>query len=182
MKRLLVILIAIIVIASAAFVLYLFSLTSADAQEVTLPPLIIEETIRAPAGTIQFVGSIDVPDEFIGQVCDVTILGANNSSVHPGSNIILRGGTTEVVIEDVEATAGEVISGSARVTVAATQIDVFFQVGPDGVFSGAATAVTAVCTGVPPTTTAAPTTTTVLPPTSTTTTTHPPTIGLPHTL
>ena len=182
MKRALALVIAVIITASVGFLIYAFTLTSADAQQVGLPPVFIEETIRGEPGSEHQVAVIDVPDEFIGQVCDVTIIGANNDSVHPGSNIILRGGTTEVVIPDVEAVAGEVISGTGRVTVVATEIDVFVQLGPDGVFSGAATEITAVCELPPPaTTTSTPSTTTPIVPT-TPPVTQPPTLGLPHTL
>lgn len=177
MKRLLVLLITVMLAFSAAFVIFMWS--SADAQQITLPPLVIEETIRAEPESEHFVGSIDIPDEFIGQVCDVTIVGANNESVHPGSNIVLKGGTVEAIFEDVESAPGKAISGDARLIVATSQIDVFIQLGADGVFSGAATAVTAVCTPPPPETTTNASTTTVV--SSTTTTVPPPTVALPHT-
>lgn len=181
MKRVIVLFLFVIIVVSGFAALFV-TIDSADAQQVTLPPLIIEETIRAEPGSEHFVGSIDIPDEFIGQICDVTILGANNESVHPNSNIILRGGTTEAIFEDVESSPGKAISGSARVTIVASQIDVFVQLGPDGVFSGAATAVTAVCIPGPPpeTTTIVTTTTTVAPPRTTTVPGLP--VGLPHTL
>jgi hypothetical protein len=181
MKRLLVLFLFVAIVVSGFAALFT-TIDSADAQQVKLPPLVIKETIRAEPGSEHFVGSIDIPDEFIGQICDVTIVGANNESVHPKSNIVLRGGTTEVVFENVESVPGKVLSGSARVTVVASQIDVFVQLGPDGVFSGAATAVTAVCIPGPPpeTTTTATTSTTVVPPRSTTVPGLP--VGLPHTL
>jgi len=160
----------VVVALFSALCLVAIMFASSGSAQTVLPPVFIEEVITGEPGSIHPAGLIDIPDEFIGQVCEVTVIGANNDSVHPGSNIILTGGATTVVIPDVEAIAGEVIRGTATVTVAGTSITVEVQLGPDGIFSGAATQVQATCEGPPPTTTTVVTTTT--PP-------APPTIPVP---
>jgi hypothetical protein len=174
---------AVVVILFAALCVLAIVFASSGSAQTVLPPVFIQEVVRGDPGSIHQVAVIDIPDEFIGQVCEVTVIGANNGSVHPGSNIILRGGANEVTIPDVEAVAGEVIQGTATVTVAGTSIDVFVQLGPDGVFSGAATQVRASCEGPPPTTVTVATTTPPTVPTTTAVPTVPtaPPGALPHT-
>jgi LPXTG-motif cell wall-anchored protein len=84
--------------------------------------------------------------------------------VHPGTNLIVRSGDSEVVVPDVEREPGAVTPATGT-PVLGTEITVSVQFGPDEVFSGGLV-VTVDCTQT--TTTTESTTTTTEPETTTT--------------
>jgi LPXTG-motif cell wall-anchored protein len=158
----------------------------------------IDGIFRAAEGEVVEVFSEDVPEAKQGLVCSGEAVAENNSSVHPNNDLVLKTGTTEATMLNVEAEEGKVTPLSGTVTLG-TEIIVDLVMGPEGVFSGAIV-ITLDCEEPPPATTQPPPATTespvttqppttevevvpptvpdteveVLPPESTTTTTSPP--------
>ncbi len=129
-----------------------------------------------------------VEPDLVGATCSWDFHSHNQSSVHPGNDLILATGGEQWVLAGVEDTAGGelALTGSFRLGETLT---VTLRLGPDGVFS-AGISVEVLCDDAAATTTTAPTettipatATTVVPVTSTTapsetgstTTTTPPT-------
>jgi hypothetical protein len=84
----------------------------------------------------------------VGQECSVVVEGLNNESVHPGTDLLVRSGTSEVVASDVER-APNAVTEATGTLVLGTEVTVYVRLGPDGVFSGGLV-VTAECEPVPP--------------------------------
>jgi hypothetical protein len=127
-----------------------------------------------------------VPEAQQGLVCSGVAAAKNNESVHIDNDLVLKTGTTQATMLNVEGSDGKVTPLSGAVTLG-TEIIVDLVMGPEGIFSGAIV-ITLDC-DEPPTPTEPPTTEVevvpptvpnteveVLPPasTATTTTTGPP--------
>ncbi len=147
------------------------------AAPASAEPLItvnVDNVAYGEEGDLLLVGSATVPSDFVGETCLIEGESLNQESVHPNNNLIIVAGDQRLVVLDVEGLAGQV-SKAAEFEEIAPTIQVFIELGPDGVTSGGFT-VTVDCTVEPPVpTTIAPPTTT--PPTTTPPTTTPPTTG-----
>lgn len=147
----------------------------AAAQTLTIP---IETVVRAPEGSHVELAVLATPPESVGLVCTVVAEAVNQSSVHPGNDLIVSSGAWTVVLADVEAVPGKVTGGSGTITLGPA-ITVTLAMGPDGVFSGGGsveftcqeptttTSEPVTTTTRATTTTAANTTTTIVAPTTT---------------
>lgn len=91
--------------------------------------------------------TVSVPAEFQGQDCTAVSSG-NNSSIHPGNDLLVRSGGTEVVLPDVEAVAGPWVVNGVGTLVLGSEISVLLEMGPDEFFS-AGLVVTVDCEGTP---------------------------------
>jgi hypothetical protein len=135
-------------------------LVSAPVGAQDHPGLVIPlETVeRGEEGSEFLLATEPVPAEDVGRECDVVVEGANNSSVHPNTDLLVRSGDSEVEVVDVEREpdVGTEVTGTI---VLDTAVSVFVRFGPDEVFSGGLV-VTLDCPTPPPTTT----TTTSAPP------------------
>lgn len=122
---------------------------AAPGFEITIP---VDSIVRIPdgepVGWETLVGSADVGSEFQGQECAVRAIAENQESVHPNNNLIVRSGSSEVVVPDVENTPNQVIEGDGTL-VLGSSIQVFVQIGADRVFS-AGFDVIVDCTPLPP--------------------------------
>jgi LPXTG-motif cell wall-anchored protein len=146
----------------------------ASAQEGE-PPIIdipLDTVVEGAAGTEAQLTVVDVDPDDVGKECSVVADGANNESVHEGTNLIVRSGDSEVTVPDVEREPG-IVTPATGTLVLGEQVTVSVQFGPDEVFSGGLV-VTVDCTESP--TTTEPTTTV---PASTTTEPPPPTTAPP---
>ena len=74
-------------------------------------------TAKGPVGSEHVVATFDVPAEFQGQTCPTRFAPQNNESEHPGNDLILESAGGQIVLEDVEAIAGEVTQGSGNITL-----------------------------------------------------------------
>jgi LPXTG-motif cell wall-anchored protein len=135
--------------------------TPAAAQQ-TLPGIVLSETIRAAPGSIHLAATVPVDPAQVGSSCDVSVVGENNQSVHPNSDVFIAS-ANEVVARDVERMAGNVVT-PAGVLLLGDTITVRVQLGSDGVFSGGLLTVEFACTPPTPPTTTPTSPTTVAPP------------------
>lgn len=152
-------------------VILAFSLSGiavADTQlEINVP---IDTVLRnIEAGTVVLLTDppIEVASDLVGRECTAVARSKNQSSVHPGNDLLVETGDSEVLIQDVEAVPGATVNASGTV-VMGSEITVSLIMGPDEVFS-AGIDVLVDCAPGATTTTAAPTTTSDVSETSVTT-------------
>lgn len=147
-------------VAGAAFVA-----APAGAQDHPSFDIPLETVERGEEGSELLLGTETVPAEDTGRECDVVAESANNHSVHPNTDLLVRSGDSEVEVLDVEQESDGTIEATDTL-VLDTEVSVFVRFGPDEVFSGGLV-VTLDCPTPPPTTTvpSSPTTTvTTVPP------------------
>ena len=109
----------------------------------------ISTVMHAPVGSITQLATEDVPAEFHGQTCQVeSAVADNQQSTHPGNNLIVASGGTEVVLENVEDQPDGHVVADGLLTLGPT-IVVSLQMGEDHTFS-AGMAVTITCQPIPP--------------------------------
>ena len=127
--------------------------------------IVIDGVTEGAEGDVVQVAERLVDEADVGASCMVSSRTENNSSVHPGTDVIITTGGSDTVIEGIEDEPGQVVSVSSPV-VLGDAIAVFIRLGPDGRSSGGVT-ITFDCEEVEvigtTTTTAAPTTTTAAP-------------------
>lgn len=134
-----------------------FAIPSAGAQDgrVEIP---VGTVVRTAPGVTTVLGIAPVPDALVGTSCGVSTRAENNRSVHPGNDLIVESGGDRVRLSDVEGGAGKVTTADSALTLG-TEVRITLIMGPDGVFSGGASAFVVVdCT--PPTTSSTSTSTT----------------------
>lgn len=161
--------------AVASVLLFSFAGGAGAAEEIIID---VEGVARGAPGEIRFILEQPVDPALVGATCTGFSETANNSSVHPNTELILTSGGRSVTIPNVEEFPGEQVDIAGEV-VLGESIRVDLRISDDGVSSGGFI-VTLNCEPLPPpTTTVAPTTTTAPPATTTTappatTTTVPP--------
>ena len=131
-------------------------------------PIVVTQIVRGDPGSVHVVGTDTVDPGDVGKSCNVTVIGGNNASVHPNTDILVDSGTDQSVAPDVERDADGIINTAGTLTLGST-ITVSVRLGADGVFSGGFTVTFACPTPPPPPpTTVGPQTTTTEPQTTTT--------------
>lgn len=139
--------------------------TAAQASDLVVP---VDTVLTGQSlGDEVLVASAAVPSELVGQTCDVQAIAVNQASIHPDNDLLIRTGSSSVVIPDVERAPNSVTPASGSV-VLGTGVDVYVRMGPSTVFS-AGMDVHFDCTAPTPTTQPASTP----PPTTATPTTQP---------
>lgn len=119
----------------------------AAAQDIEIP---IEQTVidTTPKSTVQ-IGQADVPADLVGRTCEIEVVVTNQSSVHPGNNLIVASDGSSVTVEGVEDEAGGVSTVAGSITLGDT-ITVSVFLGRDSISSlGSNLSVT--CAPLPPT-------------------------------
>jgi hypothetical protein len=163
-------------------VLAVVGISSAGAQSDPVIIIPVDTDVRAPEGSLTTLVTIDISADLVGATCEVRAEAANNSSVHPGNDVIIESGGSSVVLLDVEGSAGQTTEASGVLVLGPTGT-VTLRMGPDERFSAGLFVIE--CSGGPITTTTTTTTTTsaptILPPTlePPATTTTVPTLVLP---
>ena len=95
----------------------------------------VDTVLWGTEGDIVPLALEEVPEEFFGQLCEVKAVSENQTSVHPGNNLIVRSGSSVVVLEDVEGESQlKIVEGSGQLVLGST-ITVELEFGPDAVFS-----------------------------------------------
>lgn len=116
-----------------------------SAGSITIP---VDTVARGAAGSEQTLTTKAVDNgNYTAQVVAV-----NQGSVHPNSNIIVRSGSSQVEVADVESAAFQSKTADGTIVVANGEIDVVLQLGGDGVFSGGMNVILSKCTPSTPVT------------------------------
>jgi len=115
--------------------------------DVVIP---IDQVVRGQSGEVHLLVEVPVTADVVGLSCPVHAVSDNQQSVHPDSDLIIRSGPSEVVLEDVESEAFVQITAEGSLTLAET-VSVWVRLGPDRVFSGGLT-VTIACSAATTTT------------------------------
>lgn len=103
---------------------------SEQAEAVMSIPL--ESIIRGDAGSKQQVA---IKNTVNGQY-KVVVIGENQDSVHPATNVIIKSANNSVVVKDIEADSNANKVAENRLEVTNNQVKVLVQLGADKVFSG----------------------------------------------
>ncbi len=148
------------VIGAAAILVSTAGTVGAQTGGIVEIPLIT--VVRTDPGIHTLLASMAVPADLVGQECSVESHAENNSSVHPGNDLVVTSGAASVTLADVEGAAGKITTATATVTLG-DDVAVTLIMGGDGVFSAGATAVVVLECFAPPTTTTTTTTTTTIP-------------------
>lgn len=98
----------------------------------------VSTVIRGPEGSAHQLASEPVNPDYRGMVCSVSTEAENQSSVHPGNNLVVASGTDSVVLEDVERESGVKTTAAGELTLGET-ITVTLVMGEDKVFSAGMT-------------------------------------------
>ena len=139
---------------------------AAGAQPSGIVEIPLGTVIRTDPGVQTLLASVAVPADLVGQECDVQTQAQNNSSVHPGNDLVVASGAESVVLSDVEGSPGKVTTADATVTLG-DNVSVTLIMGPDGVFSAGASAFVVIGCSAPVTTTTTTTVPVVVSPVST---------------
>jgi LPXTG-motif cell wall-anchored protein len=132
------------------------ALLAAPAAAQSPAGIVLSEVIRAAPGSTHVAATVAVDPAHVNGSCDVSVIGENNESVHPNTDIFVAS-ANEVVAQDVERMAGNVVTPADGTLLLGDTITVRVRLGPDGVFSGGLLTVSFACTPPPPTpTTVAP--------------------------
>lgn len=115
--------------------------------DVVIP---IDQVVRGQSGEEHLLVEVPLDEDMFGLSCPVHAVSDNQESVHPDSDLIIRSGASEVVLEDVESEAFVHITAEGNLTLAET-VSVWVRLGPDRVFSGGLT-VTIACSAATTTT------------------------------
>ena len=93
----------------------------------------IETVVRAPEDSETVLRAHPVPNGLVGETCSVIAQSLNQSSVHPGNDLIIES-HTRIVLVDVEAEPGGTVTAT-DVMVLSDQVLIILVMGPDEVFS-----------------------------------------------
>ncbi len=102
------------------------------AVDLSLPT---DTVVYAEPGTLIELGRVPVDTDLAGPLCTWEASVTNQNSAHPGNDIIVRSGDSELVLSEVEATEGKVTTNSGSAYLV-DEVVVTLRMGPDGVFSG----------------------------------------------
>ncbi|HEX2153539.1 MAG TPA: LPXTG cell wall anchor domain-containing protein [Acidimicrobiia bacterium] len=158
--------------------------TGVNAQDASIE-IPLPTVVRDGPGSQHLLADQEVPTDLVGMSCTAQARAENQSSVHPGNNLVIASGGQEVVLEDVERAPGAVTTAEGSL-ILGERVTVTLVMGEDGVFS-AGMSVELTCAPAESTTTTMSGPTTTVPETTsstvlgTTITTAPPTTEEPTT-
>lgn len=142
---------SIALIGAVALLVGALSVPVAVAQTTYYIEIPIDTIVKSNAPGIlpEDLATVQVAPEFEGQECSVRSVGGNQESEHPNNDLIVRSGSSEVVIPDVEADPGATVEGTGTLTLGSS-IAVFLRMGEDLVFSAGLTVVVDCTPPTPP--------------------------------
>ena len=108
------------------------AIATTDPFRITVP---IDTVVRAPEGSETVLARQAVADDQVGATCLVTARAENQSSVHPGNDLIVSSGASRILLPDVEREPGAVVVAEGTLQLG-SEIVVSLIMGPDEVFSG----------------------------------------------
>ncbi|MEM9653361.1 MAG: hypothetical protein AAGA65_14780 [Actinomycetota bacterium] len=103
----------------------------ADATDISIP---FDELVFGQPGSTVTIATVAVSAEMVGRTCNLVVLAENQSSVHPGNDLIVSTGGSQAVIFGVEDTANGGTSETYQMVVGST-ILVQLRIGQDGMSS-----------------------------------------------
>lgn len=127
MKKLLTLMLSVLLFSGLA--------TTVFAQDLPSIEIPINTVIREPAGTIVSLASENVPQDYLGFICTANAVAENQSSVHPGNELIVSSNGTSITMKDVERAPGVTTPATGTLELGST-VDVSLKMGQDAVFSG----------------------------------------------
>lgn len=114
-----------------------------------------DRLISGVEGSVRTIGEVRVDPDLVGQTCQVSVIGENQASVHPGNDLIVSTGGSSAVVVGVEDEVDAGINYTSQL-VLGPSIVVQLRFGPDEL-SSLGFSLSFDCTQ-PVTTTTAPTT------------------------
>jgi hypothetical protein len=99
--------------------------------EISIP---VDTFVQADEDSTTELATVTVPDGFSGHICDVRAHAENQSSVHPGNDLLVESGNSSVLLSNVEAASGQVIETDDPLELGEV-ITVSLLMGPDELFS-----------------------------------------------
>lgn len=147
---------------------------TASAQEASFR---VPGFVEGEPGTTVLLVEVAVPDELVGERCELSDIVLNNASVHLGNDLIVTTGSSVAVFDNYEDAPFKVTEASGLVELGTT-IRFELRFGPDGITSKGHT-FDVNCSEPPPTTTTTTAPTTTAPTTTAPTTTAPTTTAPP---
>lgn len=103
-------------------------LLAAPAQADIL--LEFDRLISGVEGSVRTIGDVQVEPDLIGQTCQVSVIGKNQASVHPGNDLIVSTGGSSAVVVGVEDEVDAGINHTSQL-VLGSSIVVQLRFGPD---------------------------------------------------
>lgn len=94
-----------------------------------------QTVVRGAAGDTSKLTELTVPASLQGKSVTASAQAVNNTSVHPGTSLIISSNSTSFSLNDIEGSANKVTNGSGQLTLGST-VEVTVKLGSDGVFSG----------------------------------------------
>lgn len=122
-------------LAVFAVIFGLLALAAPAGAQDNVITIAVEGVLTGSEDEVVPVVSETVDPSLVGATCEVEGQTENNSSVHPGNDLILTTGDSTATIENTEEFPGEIAPGSGTIVLGET-IDISVRFGPDGVTSG----------------------------------------------
>lgn len=113
---------------------FIFNVATANADQVTAITIPVDTVIFADKGSTTEVAREDIPAKYVGLTCSATAVSENQSSVHPGNNLVVESNGSTITLADVEREAGVSTDSSGSLTMG-NKVVVSLVMGNDGVFS-----------------------------------------------
>lgn len=120
-------------VSLAAFVAMAISVLPVQAADFTIS-LDPDTYIRGEPGESYKLQQANIPDYLQGHSVRVRAVAENNSSVHPGNNLIVRSGGGTVMLLDVEREAGAITEATGQLTLEG-EVEIWLVLGSQS-FSG----------------------------------------------
>ena len=106
----------------------------AGGQEDVAIEIPLDTIVRGDPGSEHLLGSAEVPAELQGVTCPVAAIAENQSSVHPGNDLLVATDGDSIVLPNVERGPGVTTVAEDQLTFGST-LTVTLILGEDGVFS-----------------------------------------------
>jgi hypothetical protein len=106
--------------------------TAALAAGFVIP---IDTVVHAKPGSSEVLADVETPPDLIGATCIGLAEAENQSSVHPGNDIVISTGGTEAILKDVEGSAYKKTDALGPITLG-PRVKLTLIMGEDGTFSG----------------------------------------------
>ncbi len=89
-----------------------------------------DRLISGVEGSVRTIGEVEVASDLVGQTCQVSVIGENQASVHPGNDLIVSTGGSSAVVVGVEDEVDAGINHTSQL-VLGPSIVVQLRFGPD---------------------------------------------------
>lgn len=108
---------------------------TAHAEELTIS---LDRVVFGSPGDVTQLVTRPIDASMVGLACTADYRGQNNGSVHPGTDLLVASGGSQLVLAGIEDSAGGITTGSGSL-VLGTDVVISVRLGGDGVASMGAT-------------------------------------------